>query len=223
MKTLPALSLRLSSLWKATLTVPLLAALVVLSPSTQSTAAAQSLGDNSSAAGPAAGAGGADPAVEEVVFTAADPQGLSPEQLRALGSSYLQLMRTTQAEVRALYGTAKDNNDVVKTLCLDDKLQQIEAALSTASDRNTTLVEALDGGAVERGRHEFTLIGVLAERVSLMALEANQCIGEETSFSEDNESTLELAVEGVLPEVNAEVIILPPVLVIPPSVKSPVD
>lgn len=156
-------------------------------------------------------------------FRAADAAGLTQGQLTLLADEYIQHITKLLSDLRTLYASARDDKDVVKTLCLNDKIEQLQTAVETTTDRRATLAEALEGGGLERARHEFTLIGVLAERASALATEANQCIGDETTFTEDDESVLDLTVSGVLPNVNADTVEIPPVILAAPAVKSPVD
>lgn len=152
-----------------------------------------------------------------------DAETLAPGQLTGLADQYIQGMKATEVELQGVYAKAKEEKDLVKTLCLNDKVGQVTMAVATAEDRRGALAEALENGGTERARHEFTLIGVLTERVAALAEEANQCIGEETTFTEDNQSTLDLKVEGSLPNVNGETVELPPPAAVAPAVKSPVD
>lgn len=156
-------------------------------------------------------------------FRAPDAETLSNAQLGSLADSFVDSIGATREVLRELHARAQDDKDVVKTLCLDDKVLQVKTALDTAADRRGSLTEALENGATERARHEFTLIAVLAERVGALTEEANQCIGEDATFSEDEESTLDLTVTGVLPAVNADTVTVPPPIVIAPAVKSPID
>jgi hypothetical protein len=146
-----------------------------------------------------------------------------PGQLEGLVDSYIQGMRGTLAELRRLYAQAKEEKDVVKTLCLNDKVEQVVTAVDTAEDRKASLKEAVENGATERARHEFTLVGVLTQRTATLANEANECIGEESTVTEDDQSILDLPVVSGLPNVDADKVELPPPVVIVPGVKSPVD
>lgn len=156
-------------------------------------------------------------------FKAPDAATLSPAELASLTDSYVEGIAATRDALREVHGKAKDEKDVVKTLCLDDKAEQVSTALDTATDRRGSLREALENGATERARHEFTLIAVLAERVGALTEEANQCIGEDATFNEDEDSTLELELVGILPQVDGDTVQVPPPLVIAPAVKSPID
>jgi hypothetical protein len=110
---------------------------------------------------------------------------LSPQQMLADAKGFVPAMDQTASVVRRQLAEARDNRDVVRVLCLNDKLNQIDLAIRTANDR----VEALSGAATEndvvRSKHEFTVVQVLRERVVELGSEANQCIGEDSGFVGD--------------------------------------
>nr|PZN21813.1 MAG: hypothetical protein DIU78_16775 [Pseudomonadota bacterium] len=70
----------------------------------------------------------------------------------------------------------------MRVLCLNDKLNQIDLAIRTATDRVETLAAAVAQNDPIRSKHEFTVVQVLRDRVTALIGEANQCIGEETGF-----------------------------------------
>jgi hypothetical protein len=91
-------------------------------------------------------------------------------------------MEQAATTVRHQLEAARIARDVVKTLCLNDKLSQIDVATRSARDRQTTLQSAVQRGDVEMGNHEFTVLTVLRQRAEQLSAEANQCIGEEVAF-----------------------------------------
>jgi hypothetical protein len=97
--------------------------------------------------------------------------------------------------VRRQLTLAREQKDVVKALCLNDKLNQIDLAIRTATDRVTGLESAVSANDLERSRHQYTVVMVLRDRVNTLVSEANQCIGEETGFV--GESAVTVEVEGV--------------------------
>jgi hypothetical protein len=70
----------------------------------------------------------------------------------------------------------------VKTLCLNDKLSQVDVANRSARDRQTALQTAAQRNDAELASHEFIIMTVLRQRVEQLTAEANQCIGEEMAF-----------------------------------------
>src|SRR5262245_17154769 len=64
---------------------------------------------------------------------------LSPQQQLEVGRQAYERMKEAQTVVRAALEKARAARDVVKTLCLTDKLNQMVVATRTAQDRVTSL------------------------------------------------------------------------------------
>ncbi len=90
-------------------------------------------------------------------------------------------MEGAAALIRGQLGKARAERDVVKTLCLNDKLSQADVAVRSARDRNSALKEAAARNDSELTNHEFTILSVLGQRSQQLTAEANQCIGEEAT------------------------------------------
>ena len=73
---------------------------------------------------------------------------------------------------------ARSQRDVVKTLCLNDKLSQLNVAISSAQERHDALQAAVKRNDVDLATHEFTIMSVLRQRSDQLMAEANQCLGE---------------------------------------------
>jgi hypothetical protein len=145
---------------------------------------------------------------------------LPPEQQLSLAHSYLSKMDQGTTTVRAALEQARAAKDVVKTLCLNDKLNQIDVATRSGKDRATTLQSAVSSHDRDRARHEFMILQVLKDRVEQLVKEANQCIGEEAGFI--GESLVSLTVDPNIPDNNTdqlgndpEIVSEPPVLASP--------
>jgi hypothetical protein len=145
---------------------------------------------------------------------------LSPAEIEAKLNEYLPQMEQSATTVRRQLEQARAARDVVKVLCLNDKLNQIDVAIRSASDRAGILRNAIAQNDVDRSRHEYQIVAVLHERVTDLAAEANQCIGEETGFI--GESSVVVSIDPTIPDDPSE---LPPDLVIsiPPTASSPIQ
>jgi hypothetical protein len=134
-------------------------------------------------------------------------------------SQYPPGMDEAAAAVRRQLAAAREARDVVKVLCLNDKLTQINLAVRTARDRLANLRAAVAQDDQERASHEFTVLQVLRDRVRTLVTEANQCIGEELGFVGDSAVTME--VDPTIPDDPAD--FRPPDIISqPPLVASPV-
>ena len=107
---------------------------------------------------------------------------LSPQEVMKQAATLLARMNQGAATVRRQLDAAREQRDVVKSLCLSDKLSQIDVATRTAKDRQTALQAAVQRNDVALSNHEFTMLTVLRQRTEQLIAEANQCIGEDVSF-----------------------------------------
>lgn len=149
---------------------------------------------------------------------------LGPEQLRAQSEGIVNGVEAASKRIAKQTRKASEEGDVVKTLCLDDKRQQMETAQSTIRDRQSSLLDALTAGGLDSARHHYSLVVVLGERVAVLVEEATQCVGEETSLTDDDTGgQLLLVIEEGLPDIQPDVVNLTPIVSITPSVNSAVD
>lgn len=105
--------------------------------------------------------------------------GLSPTEQASEASESLVRMDASRGTVRRMLEEARAQRDVVKTLCLDDKLNQIDVALRNARDRKVAIDGAAQRNDAEAASHESTVLGVLRQRTEQLVAEANLCIGKE--------------------------------------------
>jgi hypothetical protein len=124
-----------------------------------------------------AAAGGAD---AQVGFQR--KQQLSPQDELAQADAVITRMDQASATVRRQLERARTQRDVVKSLCLNDKLSQIDVAARSAKDRQSALQAAVQRNDTELSNHEFTIMTVLRQRAEQLTAEANQCLGEEVAF-----------------------------------------
>lgn len=132
------------------------------------------------------------PAAPDVDVTGRRDVSLTPAEMLKEAKEYLPEMDRGANTVRLQLAAAREAKDVVKTLCLNDKLNQIDLAIRTATDRVDGLNSAVSQNDADRARHQFTVVQVLRERVTTLLSEAKQCIGEETGFVGDAKITVEI-------------------------------
>lgn len=146
---------------------------------------------------------------------------MTPQQMLQKADVYLQGMEQGASTVRRQLEKAREARDVVKVLCLNDKLNQINVALRSASERRGSLSLAAERNAADRARHEFTVIEVLRNRLLTLVKEANQCIGEEIGFV--GEARLTVSVNPELPMEGESVFPEDPFVSSPPTLSSNTD
>jgi hypothetical protein len=144
---------------------------------------------------------------------------LSLQQMLQRAREYKPMMDNDAIAVQRQASDAKQQHDVVKSLCLSDKLSQIHVAVSTASGRIDTLSSAVSHNDSDRAKHEFTIIQVLKDRSSALVAEANQCIGEETGFI--GESTVTVTIDPSIPDTDPSDFPNDPIVSEPPVLSSP--
>jgi len=124
-------------------------------------------------------------------------QQLTPQQQIVEADAQISRMEQASGNVRRQLEAARAARDVVKTLCLNDKLSQIDVATRSAKDRRQSLQLAIGRSDNELGNHEFTILTVLRQRTEQLTAEANQCIGEEATLI--GESKITTTVDPTLP------------------------
>jgi hypothetical protein len=120
-------------------------------------------------------------------------------ELAALSQRSIGEMETLGAGIRDDLRAARAQRDVVKTLCLNDKLTQVDVAIRAARERRQSLELAVARSDADQAAHELTIISVLRHRVDAVRAEANQCIGT-TDLVDEGETVTQPYVEPGLPE-----------------------
>ena len=143
---------------------------------------------------------------------------LSPAEQLQETESYLSRMEAARATIRRMLETARAQRDVVKTLCLNDKLNQIDVALRSARERRQALEVAVNRKDVDLANHEFTILNVLRQRSDQLTAEANLCIGKEAEYIGD--SAVSSTIDPGLPREDPSEYPNEPVIVEPPACSS---
>ncbi|MES1176768.1 MAG: hypothetical protein ABUL62_20765 [Myxococcales bacterium] len=144
---------------------------------------------------------------------------LTPAQMLQKAHAFKPAMDNDAAAVQRQASDAKQKHDVVKSLCLSDKLSQIHVAVSTAAGRIETLEAAVAHNDTDSAKHEFTIVQVLKDRSAALVAEANQCIGEETGFI--GESTVTVSIDPTIPDTDTTTFPNDPFVAQPPVLSSP--
>jgi hypothetical protein len=174
---------------------------------------------------PAAEAGSVDERSVDLsppVATGAEPErSLSSEQHLVRAKAFVMAIESSAQSILRQLQAARKDRDVVRVLCLNDKLNQVDVALRSAQDRQSSLKSAAERADADRARHEYTVLEVLNDRVRVLVNEANQCVGEETGFV--GEAEVSVSIDPNLPDANTgfgpDFYSLPP----PPNISSPVE
>jgi hypothetical protein len=122
---------------------------------------------------------------------------LPPDQQVSQAQADMAKMEGLRDQVRRQLASAREERDVVKTLCLNDKLTQLNVAIATAQERTDALSAAAKRNDTDLSTHEFTILTVIRQRADQLAAEANQCIGEEAGYV--GQSSVSTTVDKDLP------------------------
>lgn len=149
------------------------------------------------------------------------PVNLSPEEMNKGGDSAVARVELAATTVRRMLEKARQERDVVKTLCLNDKLNQLDVTLRSARERKNALEAAIARKDNDLAGHEFTIMGVYRSRSDRLMAEANQCVGSEIGFIGDTAVTT--SVDPTIPddEVGPPPVPFTPVTIPPPVAASP--
>ncbi len=107
-------------------------------------------------------------------------------------NTFLARMESVRQRITVQLAEARQQRDVVKILCLDDKLNQLDVALRSAKERKRELEAAAKEGKKELINHHFTILSVLFQRTEQLDAEAKQCIGKEVGIVGESSSTMEV-------------------------------
>jgi hypothetical protein len=117
---------------------------------------------------------------------------LSPQEMLNEANADLARMVASSGTVRRQLEKARTSRDVVKTLCLNDKLSQVDVTTRSAQDRVSAMQSSIAQGDVEGARHHYSIFKAHAQHAQQVGAEANQCVGEEYAFLGATQVTTEI-------------------------------
>jgi hypothetical protein len=146
---------------------------------------------------------------------------LSPEDQLTQAKEFVGGIEHAAQSIQRDLQSAQNDRDVVRVLCLNDKLNQVDVALRAAQDRMTALGTAVERKDGDRALHNYTVLAVLSDRVRAVVNESSQCVGEETGFI--GEAEISVSIDPNLPDGDTgfavDSYLLPP----PPNISSPIE
>lgn len=132
------------------------------------------------------------------------PGGPSPREQLAQADAMLERMESSFTNIQRELEAAREARDVVKSLCLSDKLNQMDVAIRSANDRRSALEQASIRGDAELAAHEFTVVDVLRQRTEQLSREASQCIGVDAYYI--GESRISVSIDPSIPREDVSVL-----------------
>jgi hypothetical protein len=104
---------------------------------------------------------------------------LTPEQQLEEAQQVQQRGTDLSRRVSVMLDEARQERDIIRVTCINDKLTQVNANLRTVELRVTNLQDAIAAQDASRRNHEFTVIAVLGQKFVVLDRESAQCIGQD--------------------------------------------
>lgn len=120
--------------------------------------------------------------VEENASSLSGPQKLDRSQKR-IGTMRGILEQASQMLERA----RKDEKDVLKVNCINEKLAPIKGFLKVSEQSYVSLTEAVTQSDNEASTHHYTLIAIANQKVQALGEESRVCVGEVVRFAESTQ------------------------------------
>ncbi len=135
---------------------------------------------------------------------AARPAGKGTPDAEKLEASaeHLARMKTALKQVLSRVEEARNEKDVVKLNCVNEKLTQVKALLRVAEQADVALHEAVanrDPGS----ETEFSKVGIARTKIEGLRADADQCIGQ-LAYIVDEKTTVEVQQPSNLPDAAAD-------------------
>jgi hypothetical protein len=103
------------------------------------------------------------------------------ERVATNPSEFNQGITSTYANVQTLSDKAKQDKDLVRLACIDDKKKQIEELVKLFKTAYSNY-EAKRLGDPDSARHELTRMTIIYEKVTTLGVEAENCVGNAASY-----------------------------------------
>ncbi len=111
------------------------------------------------------------------------------------GARSTQALSRMKAILNAVLGhltEAREEKDVVKLNCVNEKLTAVKGLLKISEQADVTLREAVARGDTEVGSHEFEKITIALRKCEQLLAESEACVGELAVYAGDTEVEMEL-------------------------------
>jgi hypothetical protein len=129
--------------------------------------------------------------------SAVRPSGLTDSEKLEKSEQHVGQMKGALKRVLGRVEEARNEKDVVKLNCVNEKLTQIKALLKVAEQADVALHEAIanrDPGADT----EFSKVGIARTKIDALRSDADQCVGQ-LAYVVDERTTVEVQQPEGLP------------------------
>jgi hypothetical protein len=122
----------------------------------------------------------------------------NPEKLQR-ADEYLDRMKQVMKQVLKLLEEARNEKDVVKLNCVNEKLTQVKGLLRVSEQADISLQESVAKNEKDTADHEFQKISIAKTKVEQLRAEAEECIGQ-LAYVVDEKTTVEVETPKDLPD-----------------------
>ncbi|MEM9071300.1 MAG: hypothetical protein AAGE52_22530 [Myxococcota bacterium] len=138
---------------------------------------------------------------------------LTPQEQVEEGQAIRQRGTDLSRRVSSLLDEARQERDIIRVTCINDKLTQVNANLRTVEQRLSNLEDAIEAQDTSRGNHEFTVLAVLRQKFVVLDREAAQCIGQD--IFETGSTRVVTEIDPETPEDDPTLLPIPEIPVVP--------
>lgn len=107
---------------------------------------------------------------------------LSAQEQLAQSDKYIAKMKSILVRTQKLAQKARQDKDLIKLNCVNDKLIRIKGNLRLAEGSRKALKLAAARGDAGGRNHEFAKLTITFQKVTVLGQEAEACAGEEISY-----------------------------------------
>lgn len=104
---------------------------------------------------------------------------LSGPQQTAWAETEAASMRRIATRIQTMLDEARQNHNILKITCLNDKLTQLNVTLRSFEERIEDHAESVRTNNAERRDHHYRIMVILAQRGRALRTEAEGCVGED--------------------------------------------
>ena len=144
---------------------------------------------------------------------------LTAEEQLTQAEVYLTKMKSVQTEVGKLAEKARADKDIIKLICVNDKLIQIKGNLNLGEKTRDALKVAAARNDDGERNHEFAKLTIVYQKVVVLGQEAEACVGEDIAFV--GATKVDVEVDKDIPEEDPTEEPPPPLPVVRPPLASP--
>jgi len=102
-------------------------------------------------------------------------------------------MENLRRRIQRMLDEARQEHDIIKVTCLNDKLTQTNANLASFESRLESFKNAVNIGDKAQQDHEFSLLVVRGQKADTLAAAANACVGEEAGYLGQTKVSVEIS------------------------------